>query len=49
MLIGSAVSTFLKELIYGVFRSLGDKESGLLGIPIVFDTRDSFDEENQAD
>lgn len=34
MLIGSAVSVFLKERIHGVFRSLGDKKLGLLGIPI---------------
>ena len=34
MLIGSAVSVFLKDRIHGVFRSLGDKKLGLLGIPI---------------
>ncbi len=34
MLIGSAVSVFLKDHIHGVFRSLGDKKLGLMGIPI---------------
>lgn len=34
MLIGSAVSVFLKDRIHSVFRSLGDKKLGLLGIPI---------------
>lgn len=32
MLIGSAVSVFLKEYIHGIFRSLGNKKSGVFGI-----------------
>ena len=34
MLIGSAVSVFLKDRIHNIFRSLGDKKLGILGIPI---------------
>lgn len=34
MVLGSAVSVFLKDRIHGVFRSLGDKKLGLLGIPV---------------
>lgn len=34
MLIGSAVSVFLKDRIYGVLCSLADKKLGLLGIPV---------------
>ncbi len=34
MVLGSAVSVFLKDRIHNVFRSLGDKKLGLLGIPI---------------
>ena len=34
MLIGSAVSVFLKDRIHGVFRSLGDQKPGIFGIPI---------------
>ncbi len=34
MLIGSAVSVFLKDRIHGVFRSLGDQKLGIFGIPI---------------
>lgn len=34
MLIGSAVSVFLKDRIHGVFRSLGSKRLGAMGIPI---------------
>lgn len=32
MLIGSAVSVFLKDYIHGIFRSLGNKKSGVFGI-----------------
>lgn len=32
MLLGSAVSVFLKERIHGAFRFLGEKRSGALGI-----------------
>lgn len=32
MLIGSAVSVFLKDYIHGIFRSLGDKKFGVFGI-----------------
>ncbi|MDO4582183.1 MAG: permease [Bacillota bacterium] len=34
MLIGSAVSVFLKDNLHGLFRSLGGKKLGVLGIPI---------------
>lgn len=34
MVLGSAVSVFLKDRIHGAFRSLTDKKSGVLGIPI---------------
>lgn len=34
MLIGSAVSVFLKDRIHGVLCSLADKKLGLLGIPV---------------
>ena len=34
ILIGSAVSVFLKDRIHNTFRSLGDKKLGILGIPI---------------
>lgn len=34
MLIGSFVSVFLKDRIHGMFRSLGSKRLGVLGIPI---------------
>ena len=34
MLIGSAVSVFLKDHLHGLFRSLGGKRLGVLGIPI---------------
>ncbi|MDO4543671.1 MAG: permease [Clostridia bacterium] len=32
MLIGSAISVFLKERLHGVFRSLGEKKLGIFGI-----------------
>lgn len=34
MVIGSAVSVFLKDRLHGVFRSLGEKRLGILGIPL---------------
>ena len=34
MVLGSAVSVFLKDRIHGAFRSLNDKKLGILGIPI---------------
>ena len=34
MVIGSAVSVFLKDWLHNIFRSLGDKKLGILGIPV---------------
>lgn len=34
MLIGSGVSVFLKDRLHGLFRSLGNKNLGVLGIPV---------------
>lgn len=34
MLVGSAVSVFLKDKLHGLFRSLGEKKLGALGIPV---------------
>ncbi len=34
IVIGSAVSVFLKDRIHTSFRELGDKKPGVLGIPI---------------
>lgn len=34
IVIGSAVSVFLKDWLHSIFRSLGDKKLGILGIPV---------------